>query len=78
MGSAAFSVIQYCIFIIISLVFMGFFGDLLYYSSLVVCEEIASSNKRVLFSSTIKLDVGSHIPLFSCIYKIGDMIFILK
>ena len=50
--------VEYCIFIIISLVFMGLFDDLLCYSSFVVCEEITSSNKRVLFSSTIKLGYG--------------------
>ena len=34
---------------------MGLFGDLLCYSSLVVCEEIVSSNKRALFSSIINM-----------------------
>ena len=50
--------IEYFIFILISLVFMGLFGDLLCYSSLVVCEEIASSNKRALFSSIINMGYG--------------------
>ena len=60
--------IDYFIFILISLVFMGLFGDLLCYSSLVVCEEIVSSNKRALFSSIINMGYGLCGITFSFIF----------
>ena len=60
--------IDYFIFILISLVFMGLFGDLLCYSSLVVCEEIVSSNKRALFSSIINMGYGLCGITFSLIF----------
>ena len=60
--------IEYFIYILISLVFMGLFGDLLCYSSLVVCEEIVSSNKRALFSSIINMGYGLCGIIFSFIF----------
>ena len=60
--------IEYFIYILISLVFMGLFGDLLCYSSLVVCEEIVSSNKRALFSSIINMGYGLCRIIFSFIF----------
>ena len=47
---------------------MGLFGDLLCYSSLVVCEEIVSSNKRALFSSIINMGYGLCGIIYSFIF----------
>ena len=47
---------------------MGLFGDLLCYSSLVVCEEIVSSNKRALFSSIINMGYGFCGIIYSFIF----------
>ena len=47
---------------------MGLFGDLLCYSSLVVCEEIVSSNKRALFSSIINMEYGLCGIIYSFIF----------
>ena len=60
--------VGYFLYILISLVFMGLFGDLLCYSSLVVCEEIASCNKRALFSSIINMGYGLCGIFFSFIF----------
>ena len=60
--------IEYFIYILISLIFMGLFGDLLCYSSLVVCEEIVSSNKRALFSSIINMGYGLCGIIYSFIF----------
>ena len=60
--------IEYFIYILISLIFMGLFGDLLCYSSLVVCEEIVSSNKRALFRSIINMGYGLCGIIYSFIF----------
>ncbi len=60
--------VGYFLYILISLVFMGLFGDLLCYSSLVVCEEIVSCNKRALFSSIINMGYGLCGIIFSFIF----------
>ena len=60
--------IEYFMYILLSLVLMGLFGDLLCYSSLVVCEEIVSSNKRALFSSIINMGYGLCGIIFSFIF----------
>ena len=59
---------NYFFWILISLVFMGLFGDLLCYSSLVVCEEIISSRKRAFFSSIINMGYGLCGIIYSFIY----------
>ena len=46
----------YCLFG--CLIFVGLFGNCLCYSSLVVCEEMISSNKRSFFSSIINMGYG--------------------
>ena len=58
------------LYILMSLVFMGLFGDLLCYSSLVVCEEIVSFNKRALFSSIINMGYGFCGIIFSFIFML--------
>ena len=60
--------VGYFLYILLSLVFMGLFGDLLCYSSLVVCEEIVSCNKRALFSSIINMGYGLCGIIFSFIF----------
>ena len=59
---------NYFFWILISLVFMGLFGDLLCYSSLVVCEEIISSRKRAFFSSIINMGYGLCGIIYSFIW----------
>ena len=56
----------YCIFI--CLIFVGLFGNCLCYSSLVVCEEIVSSNKRSFFSSIINMGYGLCGVMYSLIF----------
>ena len=56
----------YCIFI--CLIFVGLFGNCLCYSSLVVCEEIVSSNKRSFFSSIINMGYGLCGVMYSIIF----------
>ena len=60
--------VGYFLYILICLVFMGLFGDLLCYSSLVLCEEIVSCNKRALFSSIINMGYGLCGIIFSFIF----------
>ena len=54
--------------IFISLCFVGLFGNLLCYSSLVVSEEIVSSKKRSLFSSVINTGYGFCGIMYSIIF----------
>ena len=54
--------------IFIYLIFVGLFGNLLCYSSLVVCEEIASSRKRPFFSSIINMGYGLCGIMYSFIF----------
>ena len=54
--------------IFISLCFVGLFGNLLCYSSLVVAEEIVSSQKRSLFSSVINTGYGFCGIMYSLIF----------
>ena len=54
--------------IFISLCFVGLFGNLLCYSSLVVSEEIVSSKKRSLFSSVINTGYGFCGIMYSLIF----------
>jgi len=54
--------------IFIHLIFVGLFGNLLCYSSLVVCEEIVSSRKRPFFSSIINMGYGLCGIMYSFIF----------
>ena len=54
--------------IFISLCFIGLFGDLLCYSSLVVSEEIVSSRKRSLFSGVINTGYGFCGIMYSFVF----------
>ena len=54
--------------IFISLCFVGLFGNLLCYSSLVVSEEIVSSRRRSLFSSVINTGYGFCGIMYSFIF----------
>ena len=56
----------YCLFG--CLIFVGLFGNCLCYSSLVVCEEIISSNKRSFFSSIINMGYGLCGIMYSLIF----------
>ena len=58
----------YFLYMLFCLVFMGLFGDLLCYSSLVLCEEIVSCGKRALFSSIINMGYGLCGIIFSIIF----------
>ena len=54
--------------IFVSLIFVGLFGNLLCYSSLVVSEEIVSSKKRSIFSSVINTGYGLCGIMYSFIF----------
>ena len=56
----------YCLFG--CLIFVGLFGNCLCYSSLVVCEEMISSNKRSFFSSIINMGYGLCGIMYSIIF----------
>ena len=56
----------YCLFG--CLIFVGLFGNCLCYSSLVVCEEMISSNKRSFFSSIINMGYGLCGIMYSLIF----------
>ena len=60
--------IKYFYIIFISLLFVGLFGNLLCYSSLVVSEEIVSSRRRSLFSSVINTGYGFCGIMYSFIF----------
>ena len=55
--------------ILISLNFVGLFGNLLCYSSLVLSEEIVSSRRRSIFSSVINTGYGFCGIMYSFIFK---------
>ena len=55
-------------YLFICLIFVGLFGNLLCYSSLVVTEEIISSNKRSFFSSIINMGYGLCGIMYSLIF----------
>ena len=50
--------IKYIHYLYLCLIFNGMFSNCLNYSSLVICEEIISSNKRSLFSAIINMGYG--------------------
>ena len=54
--------------IFISLIFVGLFGNLLCYSSLVISEEIVSTRRRSLFSSVINTGYGFCGIMYSFIF----------
>ena len=60
--------VDYFYWIFICLIFVGLFGNCLCYSSLVVCEEIVSSNKRSFFSSIINMGYGLCGVMYSLIF----------
>ena len=60
--------INYFYWIFICLIFVGLFGNCLCYSSLVVCEEIVSSQKRSFFSSIINMGYGLCGIMYSLIF----------
>ena len=55
-------------YLYICLVFVGMFSNCLCYSSLVICQEIISSNKRSLFSSIINMGYGLCGIIYSFIF----------
>ena len=60
--------IEYIYYLYICLIFVGTFSNCLCYSSLVVCQEIISSNKRALFSSIINMGYGLCGIIYSFIF----------
>ena len=60
--------IEHIYYLYICLIFVGLFSNCLCYSSLVISEEIISSNKRSLFSSVINMGYGLCGILYSFIF----------
>ena len=60
--------IDYIYHLYICLLFVGMFSNCLCYSSLVICQEIISSNKRSLFSSIINMGYGLCGIIYSFIF----------
>jgi MFS family permease len=60
--------IEYIYYLYLCLIFVGMFGNCLCYSSLVICQEIISSNKRSLFSSIINMGYGLCGIIYSFIF----------
>ena len=60
--------IEYIFYLYICLLFTGLFSNCLCYSSLVICQEIISSNKRSLFCSIINMGYGLCGIIYSFIF----------
>ena len=60
--------IEYIYYLYTSLLFVGMFCNCLCYSSLVICEEIISSNKRSIFCSLINMGYGLCGIIYSFIF----------
>ena len=60
--------IDYIYYLDICLLFIGLFSNCLCYSSLVICQEIISSNKRSLFCSIINMGYGLCGIIYSFIF----------
>lgn len=60
--------IEHIYYLYICLLFVGMFSNCLCYSSLVICEEIISSNKRSLFCSIINMGYGLCGIIYSFVF----------